>query len=184
MINVETRPRLFRAGFERATDRGSATRTRTCSASRSRLLTGVVSRPCRPTEGSPYGTPLPFFHRMWASPAVPARRSLRTSCRRPAPRDRRPSRSCIGEKAAAPPALSSSMQPSCCLLLGMRARFRVEARQPRRQPELAPSSGVGLSGDRRRTRWLANAEADHSGGDAPAESGAHGLGAGAAAAKE
>jgi hypothetical protein len=45
-----------------------------------------------------------------ASGLAPNSRPLRTSCRRPAPRDRRPSRSCIGEKAAAPPALSSSMQ--------------------------------------------------------------------------
>ena len=52
----------------------------------------------------------PALRRMRASPAVPTRPSLRTSCRRPAPRDRRPSRFCIGDKAAAPPALSSSMQ--------------------------------------------------------------------------
>jgi hypothetical protein len=45
-----------------------------------------------------------------ASPLAPGSRLLRTSCRRPAPRDRRPSRYCISEKATVPPALSSSMQ--------------------------------------------------------------------------
>ena len=42
---------------------------------------------------------------------------------------------------------------------------------------------VVLRGDRERTRWLAEAEADHSGGVTRAEGGAHGPGAGAVAAK-
>ena len=42
---------------------------------------------------------------------------------------------------------------------------------------------VVLRGDRERTRWLADAEADHSGGVTRAESGAQGPGAGAVAAK-
>ena len=43
---------------------------------------------------------------------------------------------------------------------------------------------VVVRGDRGRTRWLADAEADHSGGVTRAESGAQGPGAGAAAAEE
>ena len=42
---------------------------------------------------------------------------------------------------------------------------------------------VVLRGDRERTRWLADAEADHSGGVTRAESGAHGPGAGPVASK-
>ena len=42
---------------------------------------------------------------------------------------------------------------------------------------------VVVRGDRERTRWLADAEADHSGGVTRAESGAHRPGAGAAVAK-
>ena len=40
----------------------------------------------------------PALPRMRASSAVPTRPSLRTSCRRPAPLDRRPSRSCIAKR--------------------------------------------------------------------------------------
>ena len=42
---------------------------------------------------------------------------------------------------------------------------------------------VVVRGDRERTRWLADAEADHSGGVTPAESGAQEPGAGAVVAK-
>src|SRR5436190_1342477 len=49
---------------------------------------------------------------MRSSPPRRCVRSLRTSCRCPGPRDRPSSRSCIGEKAAAPPALSRSMPGS------------------------------------------------------------------------
>jgi hypothetical protein len=42
---------------------------------------------------------------------------------------------------------------------------------------------VVVRGDRERTRWLADAEADHSGGVTRAEGGAYGPGAGAVAAK-
>jgi hypothetical protein len=57
---------------------------------------------CRRTQGP--RRPLRLGQRYPASRLITC--PLGTSCRRPAPRDRRPPRACIGEKAAAPPTLS------------------------------------------------------------------------------
>jgi hypothetical protein len=83
-----------------------------------------------------------------ASATAPSSLSLRTSCRRPAPRDRRPSRFCIGEKAAAPPALSSSMQGDS----GPRWRVRTnDADRRRRLPGRRRHRRARCIADRPRT---------------------------------